>query len=137
MRQALRRFNWAVLFKSDVPVADFADITRYYPHGQKQQRKAGEIAARVESLAFADGYQLAVGFGAGGCRDTLCDGGLCQVLDSGRCLHILRARPSMEGVGINVADLVAKVNWKIYPISRSTDPKLVPCAISVGIVFIH
>ena len=138
MRKALSRFNWVVLFKHNVvPVEDFADITRYYPHGQKQQRKTGEIAAQVESLAFADGYQLAVGFGAGGCRDTLCNGGLCQVLDSGRCLHILKARPSMEGVGIDVCDLVTKVNWKIYPISRSVDPKSVPCAISVGIVFIH
>ena len=138
IRKALSRFNWAVLFKHNVvPVEDFADITRYYPHGQKQQRKTGEIAAQVESLAFADGYQLAVGFGAGGCRDTLCNGGLCQVLDSGRCLHILKARPSMEGVGIDVCDLVTKVNWKIYPISRSVDPKSVPCAISVGIVFIH
>jgi hypothetical protein len=43
----------------------------------------------------------------------------------------------MEGVGIDVCDLVAKVNWKIYPIYRSVDPDLVPCAISVGIVFIH
>ncbi len=138
IRKALSRFNWAVLFKHDVvSVEDFADITRYYPHGQKQQRKTGEIAAQIESLAFADGYQLAVGFGAGGCRDTLCNGGLCQVLDSGRCLHILRARPSMEGVGIDVCDLVTKVNWKIYPIYRSVDPNLVPCAISVGIVFIH
>ena len=137
MRKALSRFNWAVLFKSDVPVADFADIARYYPHGQNQQRKAGDIATKVESLAFADGYQLAVGFGAGGCRDTLCGGGLCQVLDSGRCLHILRARPSMEGVGIDVCDLVTKVNWNIYPISRSIDPTLVPCAISVGITFIY
>jgi len=138
MRKALSRFKWAVLFKHDViAVEDFADITRYFPHGQKQQRKTGEIAAQIESLAFADGYQLAVGFGAGGCRDTLCSGGLCKMLDSGRCLHILRSRPSMEGVGIDVCDLVAKVNWKIYPIYRSVDPDLVPCAISVGIVFIH
>ena len=138
MRKALSRFSWAILFKHDVvPVEDFTDITRYYPHGQKQQRKTGEIAAQIESLAFTDGYQLAVGFGAGGCRDTLCNGGLFQVLDSGRCLHILKARPSMEGVGIDVGDLVAKVNWKIYPIYRSVDPNLVPCAISVGIVFIH
>ena len=137
MRKVFSRYNWAILFKNDVPVEDFVDFTRYYPHGQKQQRKTSEIAAQIESLAFADGYPLAVGFGAGGCRDTLCNGGLCQVLDSGRCLHILRARPSMEGVGIDVGDLVTKVNWKVYPIYRSVDPNLVPCAISVGIVFIH
>ncbi len=137
MRKAFSRFNWAVLFKTDVPVEDFADISRYYPHGKNYQRKACEIAAKIETLAFADGYRFAIGFGAGSCRDTLCDGGLCQKLDSGRCRYILMSRPSMEGVGIDVCDLVNKVGWDIYPIYRSVDPKLVPCAVSVGITFIH
>ncbi|MFC1593042.1 DUF2284 domain-containing protein [Candidatus Omnitrophota bacterium] len=137
MRKALSRFSKAVLFKIDVPVEDFTDIRRYYPYGQKYQRKTDEIAARIETLAFADGYRFATGFGAGGCRDTLCNGGLCQMLDSGRCQHILMARPSMEAVGIDVFDLVSKVGWKIYPIYRGVDPKLVPVVISVGIVFIH
>ncbi len=137
MRKALERFNWAILFKHDVPVEDFADSDRYYPHGQKHQRKTDNIASRIETLALADGYWFAIGFGAGGCRDTLCNGGLCQMLDSGRCPNILRARPSMEGVGINVVDLVNRVGWKIFPIYRSVDPKLVLSAISVGIVFIH
>ncbi len=137
MRKALGRFNWAILFKRDVPPEDFADISRYYPHGQKHQRKTGEIAAKIELQAFADGYHFAVGFGAGGCRDTLCNGGLCQMLDSGRCPHILRARPSMEAVGIDACDLINKVGWEIYPIHRTVEPGSVPCAISVGIVFIQ
>ncbi len=137
MRKALGRFNWAILFKTDVPPEDFADISRYYPHGQKHQRKTGEIAAKIELQAFADGYRFAVGFGAGGCRDTLCNGGLCQMLDSGRCPHILRARPSMEAVGIDACDLINKVGWEIYPIYRTVEPESVPCAISVGIVFIQ
>ena len=137
MRKAFGRYSWAVLFKNDVPAEDFADVTRYYPHGRKHQRKTDEIAAKVELLAFADGYHLALGLGAGGCRDTLCNGGLCQMLDSGRCPHILMARPSMEAVGIDVFDLVKKVDWEIYPIYRSMEPESVPCGISVGIVFIH
>jgi len=137
MRKALGQFNWAVLFKIDVPVEDFADLSRYYPHGQKYQRRTGEIASKIETMAFADGYRFSMGFGAGGCRDTLCNGGLCHMLDSGRCLHILRARPSMEAVGIDVCDLINKVGWEIYPICRSIDSKLVPSAISVGIVFVH
>ena len=137
VRKALSRFNWAVLFKNDVPAEDFADINRYYPHGEKHQRKTLEIAGRIETLAFGDGYYFALGFGSGGCRDTLCNGGLCKMLDSGRCPFILIARPSMEAVGIDVYGLVTKVGWKIYPIYRSVDPKLVPSAISVGIVFIH
>lgn len=137
MRKALSRYKWAVLFKNDVPVEDFADVGRYYPHGRKHQKKTDEIAAKIELLAFADGYRFAVGFGAGGCRDTLCNGGLCQMLDSGRCPHILMARPSMEGAGIDACDLINKAGWEIYPIYRSVDPGSVPCAVSVGIVFIY
>jgi len=137
MRKALSRFKWAVLFAIDVPIEDFVDISRYYPHGKNHQRKACEIAAKIETLAFADGYRFAMGFGAGGCRDTLCNGGLCQMLDSGRCRHILMARPSMEGVGIDVSHLVKKVGWSVYPIYRTVDPRLVPSAVSIGIVFIH
>lgn len=138
MRKALSRFNWAVLFKHDVvPVEDFADINRYFPDGEKHQKKTMEIAAKIETLAFGDGYYFAVGFGAGSCRDTLCNSMLCQLLDSGRCRFTLKARPSMEGVGIDVFGLVAKVGWQVYPVYRSVDPKLVPCAISVGVVFIH
>ena len=137
MRKAFKRFNWAVLFETDVLVEDFADIARYYPHGQRHQRQTDEIAGKVETMAFADGYQFAMGFGAGGCRDTFCNGGLCHMLDSGRCPHILRSRPSMEGIGIDVFALVNRVGWKIFPIYRSVDPNLVPSAISVGIVFIQ
>lgn len=137
MRKAFSRYNWAILFKNDVPAEDFADINRYYPHGRKHQLETDEIAGKVEVLAFADGYRFALGLGAGGCRDTLCNGGLCQMLDSGRCPHILMARPSMEAVGIDACDLINRVGWTIYPIYRTVDPKSVPCAISVGMVFIH
>ncbi len=138
MRQAFSRFHWAVLFKSDVvPVEDYADVTRLSPHGAKHDRKTMEIAAKIEITAFTDGYYLAMGFSCGSCRDSLCGSMLCQVLDSGRCRFLLKARPSMEAVGIDVYGLVAKVGWEIYPIYNGVDPGLVPCASSVGIVFIH
>ena len=137
MRKVFSRYSRAILFKNDVPAEDFADINRYYPHGRKHQLKTDEIAAKVELLAFADGYRFALGLGAGGCRDTLCNGGLCQMLDSGRCPHILMARPSMEAMGIDACDLINRVGWTIYPVYRTVDPKSVPCAISVGMVFIH
>ncbi|UCB43540.1 MAG: DUF2284 domain-containing protein [Dehalococcoidales bacterium] len=137
MRQALSRYSWVILFKTNVPAEDFADVSRYYPHGRQHQRQTGEIAARLEVLAFADGYRFALGLGAGGCRDTMCNGELCQMLDSGRCPHILMARPSMEAVGIDVTDLVNRVGWTMYPIYRTMNSSTVPCGISVGMVFIH
>lgn len=137
IRKALARYKWAIFFKNDVPPEDFADIKRYYPHGRKHQLKTDEIAANVELTAFTDGYRFAMGLGAGGCRDTLCNGGLCQMLDSGRCPHILRTRPSLEAMGIDAVDLINKAGWEIYPVYRSMDPASLPCGISVGIVFIY
>lgn len=137
MRAAFRRYSWAVLFKTDIPAEDAADISRYYPHGRQHQRKTDKIAAKLEVAAFADGYRFALGLGAGGCRDTMCNGGLCQMLDSGRCPHILVARPSMEGVGIDVVDLVNRAGWTMYPVYRTMDPSAVPCGVSVGLVFVH
>jgi len=138
MRQAFNRFSWAVLFRSDViPVEDVADVSRYIPNAVKYFRETSELAGKIEILAFADGYYLAMGFAGGSCRDNLCNGMLCQVLDSGLCRFPFRARPSMEAVGIDVYGLVAKVGWEIYPIYNGVDPKLVPCASSVGVVFIH
>ena len=138
MRRALSRFSWAVLFRSNVaPIEDFTDITRYSPHGAKHDRQTMEIVGKIELWAFADGYYLAVGFSSGGCKTTLCGGMLCQALDSGRCRFPLKARPSMEAVGIDVYGLAAKVGWEICPIYNGVDPNLVPCASSVGIVFIH
>jgi predicted metal-binding protein len=138
MRQAFSRFHWALLFRSDVvPIEDYADINRYSPNGAKHGRQSREIIGAVEVMAFADGYYLAMGFGSGSCRDSLCGTMLCQVLDSGRCRFPLKARPSMEAVGIDVYGLAAKVGWQIYPIYNGVDPEQVPCASTVGVVFIH
>ena len=138
MRQAFRRYQWALLFRQEIqPSTDFTDIEKFGKEGEKHNRETLEIAAAVESLAFRDGYYLATGFSCGSCKGSLCNGQYCQVLDSRRCRFPLRARPSMEAVGIDVFGLAAKVGWKIYPIYRSIDPEAVPCANTVGLVFIH
>jgi len=138
MRKVFSQFRWAVLVRSNVvPVEDVADITRFLPHGVKHFRETAEIVSKIGILAFADGYYLAMGFTGGSCRDNLCNGMLCQVLDSGRCRFPLKARPSMEAVGIDAYGLATKVGWEIYPIYNGVDPNLVPCASSIGIVFIY
>jgi hypothetical protein len=42
----------------------------------------------------------------------------------------------MESSGIDVFKPVTKVGWENYPIYRSVDPKAVPRALSVGIIFV-
>lgn len=137
MRRALSRFKWAILLAMDVPVEDFTERNRYYSHGRKHQRKGNEIAAKLELTAFADGYYLAAAFGSGTCWSLLCDRTPCQVFDNGSCRFPLKARPSMEAVGMDVFGLVTKAGWGIYPIYNGINPDLVPCAWSISIVFIH
>ena len=139
IREALSRFSWAVLFKCQVePLLDYA------PGGGKTReekrrvlsfhRQGSDVICALERRAYKDGYHLALGFGGGSCKDYLCQGMLCQFLDSGRCRFPHRARPAMEAMGIDVIDLINKVGWQAY--AMVDDLSSIPCAITVGIVFI-
>ena len=137
MRKAISRYNHAVLFALDVdPVANFADRSQKQK-AAKWSKKAFEIVGRLETLALGKGYYLAVGYGQASCKKALCGQERCLVLEGGKCPYPLKARPSMEAVGIDVFGLVTKVGWDIYPIYRSVNADEVPRALSVGIVFIH
>ena len=138
MRKVISKYSYAVLMKNDVlPKGDFIDDEKWHKAHRRYQGKTHSIVSHIEALAFNDGYYFALGFAAGGCKTALCGGLTCQVLDSGRCKFPLKARPSMEAVGIDVYNLVCQVGWDIYPIAHpDVDPESIPCAISVGIVFI-
>lgn len=138
VRKALSRYSRALLFALEVvPTEEFSDRSIQREAGAKWARKGMEIAARIETLALASGYYLAMGLGSGSCKRALCGQEKCLMLEGGKCAYPLKARPSMEAMGIDVFGLAAKVGWDIYPIYRSVDPAAVPRAISVGIVFIR
>jgi predicted metal-binding protein len=140
VRKALSRYHYAILFKCDV-----GPIEEYMPGAgstKEEQRRvlsfheqSGRLVYELERQAYKDGYHLAMGFGGGSCKDYLCKGLLCQYLDSGRCRFPHRARPAMEAVGIDVLDLVNKAGWEAYALVN--DLSTVPCAITVGIVFVY
>ncbi len=139
MRKTMKKYRWAVVVKHDVEqVEDFVDQKKWLKGHEKHQRKIHDLVSAVESAAYNDGYYFAAGFAAGGCKTTLCSGQPCGFLDSGRCRFPLKARPSMEGVGIDVFELITRLGWDVYPIaSKYTDPGSIECAVSVGIVFIN
>jgi predicted metal-binding protein len=137
MRKAVSRYHYAILFALDViPVSCFTDRSKKQQSAQWSQ-KGLEIVGRLETLALGGGYYLAMGYGQASCKKALCGQESCLVLGGGKCPYPLKARPSMEAVGIDVYGLVTKVGWDIYPIYRSVNPADVPRALSVGIVFIH
>ncbi len=100
--------------------------------------KTYEIISKIESQAFFDGYHLALGFACGPCKKFFCDKKECSALIPGQpCRHPLRARGSMEGVGMDVFTMATKAGWDVYPIGASIDPSEVPFGAVFGIVFIY
>jgi predicted metal-binding protein len=78
---------------------DRDSVTDYMQALRRSQEKLYDIIERIESLCLKEGYNFAAGLSAGGC--SLCD--KCVGVSSGLpCRHPFRARPSMEGMGIDV-----------------------------------
>ncbi|KKK91201.1 hypothetical protein LCGC14_2715330, partial [marine sediment metagenome] len=127
LRKHLENYKWAIFFTIDVPseviIRDKATIKERVA----VYRKVYKIVSDIESAAFYDGYYLAFGFAAGSCRHTFC--GLednCLAMEGKKCRFSLRARPSMEAVGIDVYRMIAQSGWDIYPIASNAKAEEVP-----------
>lgn len=101
------------------------------------QMKMHEIVSKIEAEAFFDGYKLALAFAGGPCKRVFCPNQECSALVPGQaCRHPLKARSSMEAVGMDVMGLAAKLGVEVYPIGPSVQPQDVPHGVRFGIVFI-
>ncbi|MFC2019635.1 DUF2284 domain-containing protein [Chloroflexota bacterium] len=141
-RRLVSKFHYAILFRIEVP----SEITVWKGKTEEQKKESARysklrsgIIARIESTAFYDGYYLAVGFGGGPCKSMFCPTDeICQALIPGKgCKHPFATRASMEGMGMDVYLMVARVGWDIYPFGMALTKDDVPCAVRVGIVFIY
>lgn len=136
IRQLLKGFSQGLLFIRRV---NSALLKR---DRNDKDRKAAflkilDMVSKVESAAFYDGHYLSVGFGAGSCFSSLCDPKLgCQVLKGENCRFPLKARPSMEAVGMDVYRLIASSGWEIYPFGSHANPEDIPVANLAGLVLI-
>jgi predicted metal-binding protein len=139
VRRAIARYSSAVLFKCEItPIADYVPGRGTTRAEQRQtllfHKKGSDIVYALERRAYKDGYQLAMGLGGGSCKDYLCQGQICQFLDSGRCRFPQRSRPAIEALGIDVTKLINGAGWTAYALLD--DLSAIPCAITVGLVFI-
>jgi predicted metal-binding protein len=85
-------------------------------HSRGMEVSPGEIAAELEREIFLSGFYKALGFGAGPCR-------LCPECNLQQCVYPLRARPAMEGCGI---DVYATVRANGFPIQVVRDRDQIP-----------
>ncbi len=147
VRKLLSQYQWAIVFRRDVqPFAEYvakseASLKEAVTPLQKRDpfhRKTWEIVGRLESYVQSRGYDLAMGLSAGSCNINLCGSVPCAVLRNEPCRHPSRARPSLEGLGIDVFGLARKVGWSVYMIRRiEPNPAEIPSAVSIAMVLVY
>ena len=140
IRRAFARYSFALLIKTLV-----GPVEQYIPGHATDKSEAGQamlfhhktnnIVYEIEKMACASGYYLAMGLGGGSCKDYLCHGQTCQYIESGNCRFPHRSRPAMEAMGIDVFDIIRKVGWDAP--TALDHPDKIPCATSVGLIFIY
>lgn len=139
MKRIISKYEYGLIIRSEVePKEDFIDPQERNDipeHHKKGMEKVGVL----EAQAFSDGYRFAIGFSGGGCRDNLCRGQSCKVLEGYGCRFPLKARPSMESVGIDVAGLAEKVGWDVYPVRARPIPaeEFDFNPVTIGVIFVQ
>ena len=105
MRQILDSYSRAIL------------LHKLWKGGVRDIKSFNESVVAVELALFFDGYYKALGLGSGPCR--ICE--KCNI--KGGCLHIDRARPSMEACGIDVFKTAEKNGLKFLPLKHIEDDR--------------
>ncbi|MEM5785864.1 MAG: DUF2284 domain-containing protein [Syntrophobacteraceae bacterium] len=138
LRELLTKYARAVLFIKEVPPEVIVRSKQTIKERVDAYQQVYKIVTEVESMAFYDGHYFAFGFGAGSCRHTFCGQQKdCQALSGDKCRFPLIARPSMEAVGIDVYQMVAKAGWDIYPIGSGAKAEDVTKGTLAGIVIVQ
>ena len=118
MRALLKEYNRALFFAIDLPAENMARNKEKTGKRLSVAENLYKIVSKIESMAFYDGRYMAFGLGAGSCLNVFCseEKNCGALIDGKRCRYPLKARPSMEAVGIDVFKLMAAVGWDIFPI---------------------
>lgn len=137
----LNRYNYAVLVGMAMPTFNVIRPTdgSYKPAhdiNPPMRNKIHEIVCTVESQAFYDGYYFATAFSSGACKKLWCPDEPCQVLEGKGCRNPLKARPSMEGMGMDVYRMVTNAGWDIYPVGSRIKADDIPHGFFVGVILI-
>ena len=139
VRKIVNNFHYAIFINIEAPSEEIAGREAIEKKLFVRSRiKNHEIVSKIEAEAFYDAYHLALGFAGGTCRDIFCPNSECSALVPGQgCRHRLKARGSMEGVGIDAFTMAAKVGWDVYPLGGAISPSEVPCGANLGLVLIY
>jgi len=108
-RQMLDKYTFALLLQLQQEL-DHHDKEFMRQTFDATARRFGQMAVSLERKAFSDGFRLAMALGAGECK--LCEN--CVIQKGERnCINPGTARPSMEGMGINVVRTFAAAGLEL------------------------
>jgi len=132
VRRIIALYHWGILFKIEVP----ADVSMKKDSVWRTQEL--NIVCTLESEAYYDGYYFAMGLSALPCKSTLCPTAACAALSpGGQCSYPFRARPSLQGLGIDVIRLANGARWTLDPAGMKTTGDGISRISLIGLVLIH
>jgi len=117
-RAIIDSYNHAILFHIEAPMT---------PDRGKHFKKYFEMLTELEGEVFKDGYYKAFLFLAGSC--PLCKE--CAKLNGEPCLFGGKARPSMEGCGIDVFQTARNNGFFVKTLSEKKETQNVYCLLLV------
>jgi predicted metal-binding protein len=139
IRKLVARYAYGILFCVRGNPRDFVGPGFFMGAGRRRGVKEilNTVCSEIESRAFYEGYHLAVAFGEGPCKAFWCRDLPCAALGEGKtCRFPLKARSSVEAVGIDAFSMAARKGWEIYPCGARVDTEKVPHALLIGLILI-
>jgi len=137
LREVIKKYKYAIFFKLEVKPEVIVRNRATILERAGAYKKIFNTVNSIESMAFYDGYYLAMGFAAGSCKSTYCYKVECSALKGARCVHELKVRPSMEAVGIDAYKLATSLGWDVYPIGSDCNPQDIAKGSLMGLVLIY
>ena len=128
----LSGYEWAVVFKRDLPVAELQS-----EEYQEVARQIHVVAAQLEKWARMRGFKAA-GLAAGSCKRLFCaTSETCQALEPGGvCRFPQWSRLSLSALGVNVFELCDKIGWPIEKITRDSTHQPDAMGVLVGLLLV-
>lgn len=139
IRKLVARYAYGILFCVRGDPKDFVGPDFLKRVGRKNRAKTivNTVCSEIESRAFYEGYHLALAFGQGPCKSYWCPDQPCAALGEEKaCRFPLKARTSVEAVGIDAFSMATRKGWEIYPCGARVEPEKIPHVLLIGLILI-
>lgn len=139
VRKLIARYAHGILFCVKGDTKDFVGPDFLKRVGKNNQAKStlNTICSEIESRAFYEGYQFALALGQGPCKSFWCSDQPCSALQPEKaCRFSLKARTSVEALGIDAYTMAAQQGWEIYPCGARVETDKLPHVLLIGLILI-